>query len=123
MQIVNAVGGVDIDITEMEAKALNWEVALELDAHRQPRGPGPQPLRRLHRPAVRPACARSTTTWHRIERQRTVIQAVLDQIQNASVTELDNLLNTMLPLVQTNFTKTEIAALLVQLAGLLWAAM
>ena len=26
VQIVDAVGGVDIDITEMEAKALNWEV-------------------------------------------------------------------------------------------------
>ena len=33
--------------------------------------------------------------------------------------ELDNLLNTVLPLIQTNFTKTEIAALLVQLPGFL----
>ena len=33
--------------------------------------------------------------------------------------ELDNLLNTLLPLIQTNFTKTEIAALLVQLPGFL----
>ena len=33
--------------------------------------------------------------------------------------ELDNLLNTVLPLIQTNFTKNEIAALLVQLPGFL----
>ena len=39
--------------------------------------------------------------------------------ENASVMELDNLLNTLLPLIQTNFTKTEIAALLVQLPGFL----
>lgn len=55
--------------------------------------------------------------WKRVERQRTVIKAVLDQVQNASVMELDNLLNTILPLIQTNFTKSEIAALLVQLPG------
>ena len=44
---------------------------------------------------------------------------MLDQVKNASVMELDNLLNTLLPLIQTNFTKTEIAALLVQLPGFL----
>ena len=57
--------------------------------------------------------------WKRVERQRTVIQAVLDQVKNASVVELDSLLNTVLPLIQTNFTKSEIAALLVQLPGFL----
>ena len=57
--------------------------------------------------------------WKRVERQRTVIKAVLDQVKNASVMELDNLLNTILPLIQTNFTKSEIAALLVQLPGFL----
>ena len=60
--------------------------------------------------------------WKRVERQRTVIKAVLDQVKNASVMELDNLLNTLLPLIQTNFTKTEIAALLVQLPAF-WAVM
>lgn len=60
--------------------------------------------------------------WKRVERQRTVIKAVLDQVQNASVMELDNLLNTILPLIQTNFTKSEIAVLLVQLRAF-WAAM
>lgn len=58
--------------------------------------------------------------WHRVARQRTVIQAVLDQIKSASVTELNDLLDAALPVVQTNFTKTEIAALMVQLPGF-WA--
>ena len=50
--------------------------------------------------------------WHRVARQRTVIQAVLDRIKSASVTELNDLLDAALPVVQTNFTKTEIAALM-----------
>ena len=57
--------------------------------------------------------------WHRVARQRTVIQAVLDRIKSASVTELNDLLDTALPVVQTNFTKTEIAALMVQLPSFL----
>lgn len=39
-------------------------------------------------------------------------------MQNASVMELDNLLNTILPLIQTNFTKSEIAAAARAAAGL-----
>ena len=118
VQIVNAVGGVDIDITEMEAKALNWEVpsnSMLIVNHLDPGLNHFDGYTALQYARLR----KIDNDWHRIERQRTVIQAVLDQIQNASVTDLDNLLNTMLPLVQTNFTKTEIAALLVQLPGFL----
>ena len=118
VQIVNAVGGVDIDITEMEAKALNWEVpsnSMLIVNHVDPGLNHFDGYTALQYARLR----KIDNDWHRIERQRTVIQAVLDQIRNASVTDLDNLLNTMLPLVQTNFTKTEIAALLVQLPGFL----
>ena len=44
---------------------------------------------------------------------------MLDQIKTATPLELDSLLNAVLPLVQTNFTRSEIAALLVQLPGFL----
>ena len=118
VQIVDAVGGVDIDITDMEAKALNWEVpsnSMLIVNHVDPGLNHFDGYTALQYARLR----KIDNDWHRIERQRTVIQAVLDQIKSASVTELDNLLNTTLPLVQTNFTKSEIAALLVQLPGFL----
>lgn len=118
VQIVDAVGGVDIDITELEAQALNWEVpsnSMLIVNHVDPGLNHFDGYTALQYARLR----KIDNDWHRIERQRTVIQAVLDQIKNASVTELDNLLNTVLPLVQTNFTKSEIAALLVQLPGFL----
>ena len=118
VQIVDAVGGVDINITDMEAKALNWEVpsnSMLIVNHVDPGLNHFDGYTALQYARLR----KIDNDWHRIERQRTVIQAVLNQIKNASVTELDNLLNTTLPLVQTNFTKTEIAALLVQLPGFL----
>ena len=118
VQIVDAVGGVDIELTEMEAAALNWEVPSNsmLIIGKVHAG-----LNHLDGyTALQYARLRAIDNdWQRIVRQRTVIQAVLDQIQHASVTELDDLLNTVLPLVQTNFTKSEIAALLVQLPGFL----
>ena len=118
VQIVNAVGGVDIDITEMEAKALNWEVpsnSMLIVNHVDPGLNHFDGYTALQYARLR----KIDNDWKRVERQRTVIKAVLDQVKNASVMELDNLLNTVLPLIQTNFTKTEIAALLVQLPGFL----
>lgn len=118
VQIVNAVGGVDIDITEMEAKALNWEVpsnSMLIVNHVDPGLNHFDGYTALQYARLR----KIDNDWKRVERQRTVIKAVLDQVRNASVMELDNLLNTVLPLIQTNFTKTEIAALLVQLPGFL----
>ena len=118
VQIVDAVGGVDIDITELEAQALNWEVpsnSMLIVNHVDPGLNHFDGYTALQYARLR----KIDNDWHRIERQRTVIQAVLDQIKSASVTDLDNLLNTVLPLVQTNFTKSEIAALLVQLPGFL----
>ena len=118
VQIVDAVGGIDIELTELEAAALNWEVPSNsmLIVGKVHAG-----LNHMDGyTALQYARLRSIDSdWQRIERQRTVIQAVLDQIKSASVAELDNLLNTVLPLVQTNFTRTEIAALLVQLPGFL----
>ena len=118
VQIVDAVGGVDLDITEMEAKALNWEVpsnSMLIVNHVDPGLNHFDGYTALQYARLR----KIDNDWKRVERQRTVIKAVLDQVQNASVMELDNLLNTILPLIQTNFTKSEIAALLVQLPGFL----
>ena len=118
VQIVDAVGGVDLDITEMEAKALNWEVPSNSMLIVNHVDPGPNHFDGYT--ALQYARLRKIDNdWKRVERQRTVIKSVLDQVQNASVMELDNLLNTILPLIQTNFTKSEIAALLVQLPGFL----
>ena len=118
VQIVDAVGGVDIDITDLEAKALNWEVpsnSMLIVNHVDPGLNHFDGYTALQYARLR----KIDNDWKRVERQRTVIQAVLNQVQNASVMELDNLLNTVLPLIQTNFTKSEITALLVQLPGFL----
>ena len=61
VQIVNAVGGVDIDITEQEAKALNWEVPSNSMLIVNHVDPAPTTLTATRRCSM-PACARLTMT-------------------------------------------------------------
>ena len=118
VQIVDAVGGVDINLTEEEAAALNWEVPSNSMLIGVEVTPGVNHMDGYT--ALQYARLRAIDNdWNRIQRQRTVIQAVLDQIKDATPMELDNLLNKLLPVVQTNFTRSEITALLVQLPGFL----
>ena len=55
--------------------------------------------------------------WQRIERQRNVISAAFEKVKTMSVFEWNNLLDTALPLVKTNFTKSEITSLLMDAPG------
>ena len=57
-------------------------------------------------------CRKIDSDWRRVERQRNVIQAVVTKTKDLGVTELNDLLNNVLPLVQTNLTKLEITELL-----------
>ena len=50
--------------------------------------------------------------WHRMERQRKCILAVVNQLKGSSFAELNALCDTVLPLIQTNLTKLEIAELI-----------
>jgi len=59
--------------------------------------------------------------WQRVQRQRKVILAVVDELKGSSFTELNELLDVVLPMVQTNLTKLEIADLMFYAANLLSA--
>ena len=96
VQIVNAVGGVDIDITEMEAKALNWEVpsnSMLIVNHVDPGLNHFDGYTALQYARLR----KIDNDWHRIERRAHRYPGRSGSDPDASVTELDNLLNTMLP--------------------------
>ena len=57
-------------------------------------------------------CRKIDSDWKRIGRQRTVIQAALNRIGDLNPLELNSLLDTLLPLVQTNMTDGEIISLM-----------
>ena len=96
--LVNAVGGVDIELTDAEAWALGcrtgWnhmDGALALKYCR---------LRSID------------SNWGRIARQRTTVQAILNQVKDMNLSELNSLAETILPLIHTDLSKAEITSIL-----------
>lgn len=109
---INILGGIDITLTPKEAQALNVEIKEE-KLH-----PGLNYLNgslALRYSRLR----RIDSDWKRIERQRAVIQAALNKAKEKSIFTLNELADTILPMVQTNLTKAEITSLLWNLPGFL----
>lgn len=105
-QIINALGGVDIELTELEAQGLNGEVYTNARTqHTVYEG-----LNHLDGyDALQYARLRYIDSdWQRIQRQRNVIQSVVKSLKDTSLLDLNSLADEILPLVQTNLTKTEI---------------
>lgn len=101
---IDSVGGIDINLTAAEVEYLykyagrKYEVGINhLDSVAA---------------LTYARCRHIDSDWHRIERQRNVIQAVVTKTKDLSVGELNTLLNNVLPLVQTNLTRLEITELL-----------
>ncbi|MBQ3089796.1 MAG: LCP family protein [Oscillospiraceae bacterium] len=107
IQGIDAIGGIDLDITSAEARAIGCRS-------------GTTHLNGTY--ALEYARLRSIDSdWKRIQRHRNVIQAALNQVKDLSISELDNLLNTVLPLVQTNLTDEKILELMAIAPSLLGA--
>lgn len=109
-QLIDSVGGVDIELTAKEASALNGEIRTNAYAkHEMFEG-----MNRLDGyDALQYARLRYTDSdWKRIERQRNVIQSVVLSAKDMSLLDLNNMLDTVLPLIQTNLTTMDILGLI-----------
>ncbi len=114
---IDTVGGVDIELTQAEADHLNSSVGASIY------GSGLQQVRAgINHLDGTTALAyarirKIDSDWKRIERQRTVIQATIDQVTDSDLAMLNELTDTILSMVQTNLTKGEITNLLLELPG------
>ena len=104
-QGIESVGGVDITLTAAEAAYVNKNTSRNIYT---------EGVNHLDSTAALSyaRCRSIDSDWHRVERQRNVIQAVVTKTKDLSITELNDLLNNVLPIVQTNLTKLEITELL-----------
>ena len=105
---IDAIGGVDIELTQAEVEYIN-RAASEKDTI-QHVSVGKNHLN--GETALSYArCRKIDRDWFRIGRQRAVIQAALDQVSDLSLLEINDMLDTILPLIQTNLTNGEIFSL------------
>lgn len=111
--IIDAMGGIDVELNEVEA----WAIDREYHHHLS------EGVNHLDGTlALRFARLRSIdSNWHRVERQRKVIQAAMSKAKSLSLKELDALADTVLPLVHTNLTKEQISDLLLHSSKFLGA--
>ena len=115
IKIVDAVGGVDVELTQAEADYINrhYETGYRGDSNDEYQivHEGWNHLNGVS--ALDYArCRHIDSDWQRIGRQRNLVQAFVNEIKNADFYTLNNLLDTLLPMVRTNFTRSELLALI-----------
>lgn len=100
--VVDAIGGIDMEMTRAEVDALYQFPELK------------EGMNHLNgEQALQFARLRSIDSdWRRIERQRKVILAAVEALKDASLKQLNDLLDTTLPLIQTDMSMLDIAELM-----------
>lgn len=114
--IVDAVGGVEINITSDELKYINSYIKGNMDANGTKsayiKNTGLQTLDGNQALAYGRIRYTEGGDFKRTERMRTVLQKVFEKLKGKNVTELNTILDNILPKVQTNLTKHEIESLI-----------
>ena len=106
MTVVDEIDGIDMELTEAEVKFMNkyrkgwWDLQVGMNTL-----DGLQALTYARLRGI-------DTDWYRIQRQRKCILAVIEKLKGSSFSTLNDLCNEVLPMIQTNLTKKEIAELI-----------
>ncbi len=108
-QLVDSVGGVDVELTEEEVLGINKEMKAQGSTKTVQGG-----LNHLDGyKALQYSRLRSPDSdWKRVQRQRNVIQSVVSSAKDMNLLELNNMLDEVLPLVQTNLKTTDILSMI-----------
>lgn len=126
IDVVNSLGGVEIDIREDEIKYLNDYQASMFSTETKERltndyvkvtQPGVQTLNGLQATAYCRIRYTAGDDFKRAERQRTVLLAILEKARTASVGTLNDTLDKVFPNVATNLDTKEMLSVLKDLAS------
>ena len=103
VEAVNSIGGVELDLAEREADALGNSLTVgtnHLDGE----------------DALAYSRLRSIDSdWRRVERQRNVIKAAVEQIKTFDMGQITKLITKLFPTVQTNLTVGEMTKLVIEI--------
>lgn len=111
-KIVDAVGGVDINVSDAEVKVLNGYITelakLEKVTPQYLTSGGMQHLNGMQALAYARIRYVGDGDYQRTERQRTVLTQVFSKISSMGLTEASSMLDTILPNVETSLAKSDI---------------
>ena len=109
---ITAIGGVKVEMSEAEAAYMNRIAGEEKWSEGTARLDGPTAL-------VYARMRHLDSDWERVERQREVVQAAADQVSTLGWAKIDQILNLLLPDVETNLINSELWQLLFKMPALL----
>lgn len=116
--IVNAIGGIDMELTAEEAEFMNTYTWDGLDSTGWKLKKGWNHLdgdKALAYSRIR----KIDSDFGRTERQRKVLTAIMEKFRNTSLDKLWNTLNALLPMISTDMENSEITALGMELLPML----
>lgn len=103
-QIIDNLGGVDVEVTEKEAKFINNTTRQTVDYGESVHLDGEEAL-------VYCRIRKLDTDYMRTYRQRKVITALIEQAKTAGISKLISTMQDVFPLIQTDMSPAEITAL------------
>ncbi len=114
-QLIDALGGVNVEVQEYEKNFINRTTRYTIESGKSVNLSGNEAL-----VFSRIRYSDSDGDVSRTRRQRQVIQAIIDSTKGASISQINKALNTVLPFVTTDITKSEIVSLAAQALSQGW---
>ena len=110
IKMIDYIDGIDIDLTQAEADYLNKDT-LYVKRTIEPGVQRLQGMEALSYARMRKAAGDSESDIKRTERQRKVVEALLEKFRYRSIANLNNWIDTLLPMVSTTMTPTDVTML------------
>ena len=115
-ELVNKVGGIELDITSDELKFINNYIEGNIEStgikSSKIKKAGKQKIDGIQALAYSRIRYTEGSDFKRADRMRTVLEKTLDKIKEKSVIELNSLLDEMLSMIKTNISRDDINSLL-----------
>lgn len=119
-KLIDKIGGIEIKVSAEEAKVMNFYIKelnrLNGDTVENVNG-GAQVLNGRQAVAYSRVRYVGNADYERTERQRKVLNEVFKKVKKSSITELPGIISTILPYVETSFSKGKIINLAVKVVG------
>lgn len=110
IKMIDYIDGIDIELTQAEADYLNKDT-LYVKRTIEPGVQRLQGMEALSYARMRKAAGDSESDIKRTERQRRVVEALMEKFRYRSIANLNNWIDTLLPMVSTTMTPTDVTML------------
>ncbi len=108
-QVINAIGGIDVELSQSEIYNLSVTYQYSPDLHEM--SPG---MNHLEGEVAYGYCRLrdSDDDWARQGRTREAVQAMVNKLKTLSITDLNKLMDEVLPLIETDLTNAQLTSLM-----------